>query len=206
MQANNLFSLPVIELFTSIQGEGFFMGTAATFVRLDGCNLKCPWCDTKVSWTDFEGEKNVEHLSFEAIVKKCEADMVVITGGEPCMHKDLSKLIDALHEADKYVCIETNGTLPTPGNADWVTVSPKPGKYTIDPDCNPSEIKFVVSDELNFVKHVLPILQDVDVPVWLQPEGSDMYSAAKKAYDLVLQHQYENLRVGIQMHKIFKFQ
>lgn len=109
----------VNEIFYSIQGEGAHSGEAAIFVRLSGCNLKCPFCDTE--------HQSYQDLTEEEIVRQVAefpARMVVITGGEPTLQLTAS-LVDKLHEAGKTIAIETNGTRPVPRNVDWITVSPK---------------------------------------------------------------------------------
>lgn len=109
------------EIFYSLQGEGFYTGTPALFIRFSGCNLKCPFCDTRhEEGTWMEDEEIVEQA------RRCPATRVVLTGGEPSLWID-SSLVDRLHEAGKYVCIETNGTRRLPSGIDWVTCSPKEG-------------------------------------------------------------------------------
>ena len=96
------------EIFYSLQGEGFHTGTPALFIRFSGCNLKCSFCDTK--------HEEGEWMSDEDIVakaKECPAKMVVLTGGEPSLWID-EAFVEKLHQAGKYVCIETNGTHPIP--------------------------------------------------------------------------------------------
>lgn len=109
------------EIFYSLQGEGFYTGTPAVFVRFSGCNLKCPFCDTQheegVMMTDEE---------ILAEVERHPARHVVLTGGEPSLWID-EKLVERLHQAGKYVAVETNGTHPLPPSVDWVTCSPKTG-------------------------------------------------------------------------------
>ena len=76
--------MKVLEVFKSIQGEGFNMGLPATFVRFAGCNLSCPWCDTKESWDD----SNTTDYALEDLVSeilKQETEIVVLTGGEPTL-------------------------------------------------------------------------------------------------------------------------
>ena len=111
--------MKVNEMFYSIQGEGFYTGTAAVFVRFAGCNLKCAFCDTK--------HQHGEELSEDDIVafaSKYPCRLVVITGGEPSLQLTES-LVNKLHDAGKFVAVETNGTKELPANVDWVTVSPK---------------------------------------------------------------------------------
>ena len=109
------------EIFYSLQGEGYHTGTPAIFVRFSGCNLKCDFCDT-------QHEEGTMMTDEEIItkVKKYPAVTVVLTGGEPSLWID-DQLIDLLHQAGKYVTIETNGTHPLPASIDWVTCSPKQG-------------------------------------------------------------------------------
>ena len=111
--------MKVNEIFYSLQGEGFNAGTAAVFVRLSGCNLRCPFCDT-------DHESGVEMIEDEIVaeVVKHPAQLVVVTGGEPSLQLTTS-LVDSLHGIGRRVAVETNGTLPLPENIDWITLSPK---------------------------------------------------------------------------------
>ena len=109
----------VNEIFYSLQGEGYYSGIPAVFVRLSGCNLRCPFCDTRHE----SGRKMSEKEIVEA-VGQYPARHVVVTGGEPALQLTES-LVDALHAAGRYVAVETNGTHPLPDNVDWVTLSPK---------------------------------------------------------------------------------
>ena len=109
----------VNEIFHSLQGEGYHSGTAAVFVRLSGCNLRCPFCDT-----DHESGVPMSEEAIVGEVKRYPSTLVVVTGGEPALQLTPS-LVDALHAAGRTVAVETNGTLPLPHNVDWVTLSPK---------------------------------------------------------------------------------
>lgn len=107
------------EIFYSLQGEGFYTGTPSLFVRLSGCNLKCPFCDTDhLPYTEMTEHEIIEEVA------KCPAKHVVITGGEPSLQLT-ELLIEGLHSLGKYVAVETNGTHELPQNVDWVTLSPK---------------------------------------------------------------------------------
>lgn len=111
----------VNEIFYSLQGEGRWMGRPAVFVRMSGCNLKCPFCDT-----DFRGYRE---MSTDDILSKCleeggECRFIVLTGGEPSLQVD-EQLIATLHQAGYYLSMETNGTHAIPEGIDWVTCSPK---------------------------------------------------------------------------------
>ncbi len=188
----------VLEQFDSIQGEGTYLGVPCTFIRLAGCNLSCPWCDTKGSW-DIKGGME---LSLIQIVLNCRYTMVVITGGEPCIHAELVNLVKYLKEEGFFVCLETNGTLATPKGADWITASPKPqSDYVIHPDCRANELKFVIDSEFDDDFAIPEELREkFDGRIWLQPEGGDMMSSWETCMELALQD--ERLRVGVQLHKI----
>lgn len=115
--------MKVNEIFYSLQGEGRYTGTAAIFVRLSGCNLRCSFCDTRhESFTELAEEAIVDAVS------SYPARHVVITGGEPTLQLTRS-LIDKLHEAGKFVQIETNGSIALEPDLvqaiDWITCSPK---------------------------------------------------------------------------------
>ena len=111
----------VNETFLSLQGEGRFTGVPAFFLRLSGCNLRCPFCDTR--------HQPFVEMTEEAIVEEARRSgvhHVVITGGEPALQLTDS-LVEKLHAAGLFVQVETNGTRPLPKGIDWVTCSPKDG-------------------------------------------------------------------------------
>lgn len=107
------------EIFYSLQGEGYYVGTPAVFVRFSGCNLKCDFCDTQHQ--QYNLMKDEEIL---AQILSYPAQMVILTGGEPSLQADCN-FLSLLHQHNKYVCIETNGTRPLPDGLDWITCSPK---------------------------------------------------------------------------------
>lgn len=114
----------VNEIFLSLQGEGANAGKAAVFIRLSGCNLRCPFCDT-----DFK-----EHIVMDVptiinhVRESCNGYTMprwcVITGGEPSL-QPIQALVEPLHELGMKVAVETNGTREIPSEIDFVTVSPK---------------------------------------------------------------------------------
>ena len=186
---------PVVELFDSIQGEGVHIGRPVTFVRLAGCNLRCPWCDTKES----HEIKVSDFVSAQEIAEQCKREVVVITGGEPTIH-NLKDLVSELKRRKKYVCIETNGTHAIPKNweIDWVTVSPK-SQSNFEIHCEPNEIKYVVDhafmDDLINASH--------GCQVWLQPEGNKP-QMRERAFAMVMRNSNSNVRMGLQLHKIME--
>ncbi len=123
-------SLRVVETFVSIQGEGPFCCRRSLFIRLAGCNLRCPFCDTKYSWS----AENAREMSIEELVVltgKTNPSLVVVTGGEPLLQRAaLEELVRMLYRLGYVVQVETNGTLeaPEPGSPlsqAFFVVSPK---------------------------------------------------------------------------------
>lgn len=115
----------VNEIFYTLQGEGAHSGIPAVFVRLSGCNLRCPWCDTEFAdYREMSADEVVAEVCSLYDLQNSRRKMVVLTGGEPSLQVD-KPLVDALHAAGFYICIETNGTHPLPEGIDWITCSPK---------------------------------------------------------------------------------
>ena len=135
----------VNEIFYTLQGEGAHMGIPAVFVRFSGCNLRCPWCDTEFTdFTSMSAEEIVAHVTELYDLPNERRKMVVLTGGEPSMQVDAA-LVNALHAAGFYICVETNGTRLLPDGIDWITCSPKEGtKLTL---MQVNEVKVVFTGE-----------------------------------------------------------
>lgn len=196
---NSLTHLPIVETFHSVQGEGTWMGTNAFFIRLAGCDVGCPWCDTKVSWNV---KRHPEIAIADLVAETVNADpaIVVITGGEPLMH-DLTELTQQLKVQGLQVHLETSGSHPFSGNFDWVTFSPKQFKHPHESIYEQvSELKVVVKDESDLdwaEKNAARISRNV--VKYLQSEWET--SSSK---DLVLQYvlSHPDWRVSIQTHKL----
>ncbi len=121
----------VNEVFYSLQGEGMLVGVPSVFVRLAGCLLRCPWCDTKYAW-DFQAGGDFEPAQVVEQVNRWPCRFVVLTGGEPMIGPDLAAragLVDLTHRlkaSDRHITIETAGVLFIPDLAcDLVSISPK---------------------------------------------------------------------------------
>ena len=193
--------LPVVETFHSVQGEGFWTGSSAFFIRLAGCDVGCSWCDTKHSWPMAKHpQRAVGDLVNEATAA-CPA-MVVITGGEPLMH-DLTALTAQLHEAGLSVHLETSGAHPLSGRFDWIALSPKqfkPPLMSIYDFVN--ELKVVVGDRTDLFwaethaqrvpSQAIKLLQ----PQWKSENGQRL------AFEYVLSN--PEWRLGLQTHKFLK--
>ncbi|MCH8492208.1 MAG: 7-carboxy-7-deazaguanine synthase QueE [Idiomarina sp.] len=215
---------PVNELFETIQGEGVYTGVPAVFLRLQGCPVGCPWCDTQHTWSKTTANKvsaadiiaktgpselYFEHSAEEIFAKVQElgftAKHLVVTGGEPCMY-DLRPLAEVFEAAGYQLQIETSGTfevLTSPGT--WVTVSPKlnmPGGYPMLASAmqRADEVKFPVAmqkhvDELDALLLEKP--PRPGVTICLQP-----ISQKPRATELAIRVCIErNWRLSVQLHK-----
>ncbi len=185
-------ALPVVEIFDSIQGEGCHAGTPATFIRLQGCNLRCPWCDTPHGIPRAGGRP----MTVAGIAAAVRLPLVILTGGEPLLH-DCGALVAALQARGVRVAVETNATAYRPwvDAANWVCASPKPPAYRIHPRLRPHELKFVVDER--FSPEVVP--PDFTGPVSLQPE-SNRPEMVQKALALLGDH--PRWRLSLQIHKL----
>jgi len=195
---------PINEIFRSIQGEGFYTGRVAVFIRFAGCNKSCSFCDTdhttKLNLTPSE---IIEHMT-DAGWK--EDDLIVLTGGEPTIHNlkpVCQKLIDTF--AGVEIAIETNGTNPktlqrlkTAQLLDWITISPKHIK-------DASAIWRSVADEIKVVldphnppARYIPFIDNLfdEHCCFIQPCSQDYAPALK----YVLEH--PQWRLSVQTQKI----
>ena len=114
---------PIVEIFHSVQGEGFHAGIPHVFVRFGNCNLRCEWCDTDfLTFT----ERTLDSIVEEVLSYNC--NRVIFTGGEPAM-QDLATIGGRLKEHEITLSIETNGTIEVDPIIDWICVSPKDQIY-----------------------------------------------------------------------------
>ena len=157
--------LPIVEKFHSLQGEGFHCGKSAFFIRLAGCEVGCPWCDTKHSWDPQKYPLfSIDSLLSEIqAVRSKGASFIVLTGGEPLQHNlnDFCKIIKDKTYNDKYnsikIHLETSGVNNFSGFYDWITLYPKrhkpPKDYFLD-KCN--EIKVIINDskDIQFARDI----------------------------------------------------
>lgn len=190
------------EIFYSLQGEGHHVGTPALFIRMAGCNLRCPFCDTHHQ----EGQE-MDEETVAAHAAACPATLVVITGGEPALQLTAT-LVDRLHKAGKKVAVETNGTKPLPDNVDWITLSPKDlflGNEAAPVISTAHELKVVFDGihEPQSYPHI-NILHDR----FLQPcDTGDTHNNSaivKQTIDYIKKH--PQWRLSMQMHKIVGIQ
>jgi 7-carboxy-7-deazaguanine synthase len=192
-------SLPVMEHFYTLQGEGFHQGKAAYFIRLAGCDVGCVWCDVKESWDVSKHPlKSISFLIDQ--VKQTPAHIVVITGGEPLMH-DLTALTKALQESGFQTHIETSGAYPLTGNWNWICLSPKKFKSPL-PEMvkKASELKVVIYHKSDFdwaEKYAAQV--NPDCILYLQPEWDKATEVTPLIIDYIKAH--PQWQLSLQVHK-----
>jgi organic radical activating enzyme len=191
--------LPLMEDFYTIQGEGYYQGQAAYFIRLGGCDVGCVWCDVKESWN----ASAYPVVSIDEITQKVKvagAPVAVITGGEPLMY-DLTALTQSLQQAGIRTHVETSGAYPITGSWNWVCFSPKKFKAP-----HPSvadladELKIIVYNPSDFewAEKFAAVVRPA-CELFLQPE----WSREKEMLPLIIDYVKANpqWKISLQIHK-----
>lgn len=192
-------SLPVMEHFYTLQGEGFHQGKAAYFIRLGGCDVGCVWCDVKDSWDVSKHPKlKIENLKLK--IKETPGEIVVITGGEPLMH-NLDVLTEELQKSGLKTHIETSGAYPLSGSWDWICLSPKKFKAPLS-EIIPlaGELKIVVFNRSDFDwAEKYAALVSPGCKLYLQPE----WDKATEITPLIIEYIKANPKweLSLQIHK-----
>lgn len=196
--ASERVTYPVVETFHSIQGEGRWSGCSAFFIRLAGCDVGCPWCDTKASWP-LARHPRITVGELTAQVCQAKPQMVVITGGEPLLH-DLTPLTTALRSTGYPLHLETSGAHPLTGQFDWITWSPKRFKSaiaTIYPHVQELKVVIQTAEDLVWAEAQASKVTS-SVEKFLQPEWGTP-SSAVLVWDYILTH--PQWRMSLQTHK-----
>lgn len=191
-------ALPLMEAFYSLQGEGYYKGSAAYFIRLGGCDVGCHWCDVKESWAaEAHPIVPVEDIAAEALK---HSRLIIITGGEPLMW-NLNKLTALLREGGARTHIETSGAHPLSGTWDWICLSPKKIKRPVDGVLQQAnELKMVIYNNNDFLfAEEMAAQVSPDCLLYLQPEWSKSAIVIPKIVDYVMAH--PQWRASLQMHK-----
>ncbi len=195
-------SLPVMEHFYTLQGEGFHQGRAAYFVRLGGCDVGCVWCDVKDSWDASAHPKMTVDEIVNTVINNSPSKkgLVVITGGEPLMY-DLTKLTAALQAAGFETNIETSGAYPLSGSWNWICLSPKKFKVPLPPVVPfANELKVVIFNKSDFEwaeKYAAQV--SPQCKLYLQPEWDKASIVTPEIIEYIKQHpQWE---LSLQIHK-----
>ena len=214
----------VSDTYPTVQGEGCQTGVPMVLLRLQGCGVGCPWCDTKWTWPKKKADEvqtlpealgetskwvamSNSQIAAHIVRTFPTFRWVLVTGGEPA-DQDLRGLVNALHDAGLLVALETSGTADghLASDFDWVCVSPKidmPGGKKVLPAAVEvaNEIKHVVGKPAD-IDQLLTLLEQCDlrpdVQICLQP-----VSESARATQLCLAEvQKRNWRLSIQVHKV----
>jgi 7-carboxy-7-deazaguanine synthase len=185
-------------IYPSIQGEGSLLGVPMVIVRLQGCAVCCPWCDTKQTWNSDGGtEMSIPQVVERVVELTTGQRWVLVTGGEPLEQAgELAGLTARLHRAGYELALETNGAHAFERSQfDWVCISPKDGAPVPERNLRlADEIKFVVGSE-----------RDLPDPTSL-PQGAKILlqplSQSPRATRLCVETvERMGWRLGIQAHK-----
>lgn len=215
--------MKINEIFSSIDGEGIRTGYLVTFIRAFGCSLKCSYCDTMYSCEKQGDELPYKEMTISEIIEQCELlknKRITFTGGEPLIQKEAYDLIAALIKKGYEVNVETNGAHSIEDFVQMRNVDASKLIITMDWKSPYSQmekrmlkenlpllrmndvLKFVVAncEDLDAMKELLAnnrLYCNVFVsPVFGQIEGREIVEYLKE-------NDLQNVRVQIQLHKIF---
>lgn len=195
-------SLPVMEHFYTLQGEGYHQGRAAYFVRLGGCDVGCVWCDVKESWDAAAHPKMCIEEIVNTVVENTPSKkaLIVITGGEPLMH-NLDELTEALQSKGFETNIETSGSHPLSGSWNWICLSPKKFKAPLTevvPFAN--ELKIIIFNQSDFDwAEQYAAMVSPQCKLYLQPEWDKAAMITPVIIEYIKEHpQWE---LSLQIHK-----
>lgn len=192
-------TLPVMEDFYTLQGEGFHQGKAAYFVRLGGCDVGCVWCDVKDSW-DASKHPSISEDEIVSRITQSAAKIVVITGGEPLMH-NLDSLTAKIQSAGLQTHIESSGSHPLSGHWNWICLSPKKFKAPL-PEILPRahELKIVVFNKSDFEwAEQFRAQVSTSCKLYLQPEWDKRELVSPLIVDYIKNN--PNWQLSLQVHK-----
>ena len=197
-----MIKIKVSEIFTSFQGEGPYVGTPATFLRLYGCNLNCEWCDTDISTYEMLSVDDVA----EILITQMEFNNIktlIITGGEPTLQmEEVKRLIKELPD-DIRIQMETNGSLFEYIPEVEFVISPKEDKEKVFENYYQYEnvfFKFVITSQEDIDEVIsLKDKYGYDKTIWLQGE----FSQDGEMADLIRENfpRLENIKLSVQTHK-----
>ena len=188
-----------MEEFYSIQGEGYYTGNSAYFLRIGGCDVGCHWCDVKESW-DSKSHPPTKVSDMILNTLNFPTETVVVTGGEPLMW-NMNFLTKSLKEKGLRTHLETSGSHELSGEWDWICLSPKKFQKplnTINPIAD--ELKIIVQNKSDF-KWAEKQRDGVSekCKLYLQPEWSNK----EKMIPLIIDYVMDNpeWQISLQTHK-----
>ncbi|WP_128330133.1 7-carboxy-7-deazaguanine synthase QueE [Apibacter sp. HY039] len=191
-------SLPIMEHFYTIQGEGRHTGTAAYFIRIGGCDVGCHWCDVKESWDpNLHPVSSAEEI---ACLAASHSKTIVLTGGEPLMW-NLNPITRQLKDLGCTIHIETSGAYPLSGEIDWICLSPKKTSLPVQEVYDRAhELKVIVYNQHDFLFAEEQAEKTNDKAVlYLQPEWSNREKMTPKIIDYVMKN--PKWHISLQTHK-----
>ena len=195
-----------MESFHSLQGEGAHTGRSAYFIRLASCKVGCPWCDTKMSWSEKKyPKKSIVTLSENTSKAKSKgAAFVVITGGEP-LHHNLDPLCSEIRAQQSIpIHLETSGVDQLSGNPDWITLSPKkhaPPKSEILKACQELKVVIHEKDDLVFAEEMVSQIKSSNrqLPILFLQAGWDNPYSQNLTFEYIKYN--SQWRLSMQTHK-----
>jgi 7-carboxy-7-deazaguanine synthase len=196
------------EIFWSAQGEGLNSGFSSIFIRLAGCSLRCPYCDTRGAWRGGREMSLAEIVAAVAALRVATPGArLVVTGGEP-LEQDLKELVKALRRQRYFVAVETNGLHFQDLPFDWWTVSPKDvSSYRVHPRLweRISEIKLLVTPALDLAT-LRKMRGRSQAPILLQPEwgARRKYRLAFDLFTACAHSGIADVRLGLQLHQVYR--
>ena len=207
-------TLRVAETFRSLQGEGPSAGTPAHFLRLQGCDVGCRWCDTKYTWDATGGRASTIAEAFAELRALGEASLLVVTGGEPLAHPGIERLLQAAVGQWARVEVETSGLHAPPVTHERLHYmwSPKLPSVTERWGDTWAHASAFVSDPRTTIKIVvgehdeaalMERLSEGVLPrerVMLMPEGMTDAALVERARALAALCLRENLRLSPRLH------
>jgi len=222
-------TLPVSEIFYSIDGEGARTGAPTIFIRLFGCNLKCTYCDTKYACYRQEGVIGFNDMTIDKILEAVKTyepcKCITLTGGEPLIHSAATELVTVLRENGYWVNIETNGSIdlepfiaeqdkfgPKKSSMDyfftmdWKSITSGESTAMLKSNLDLLEatdvLKFVVGsdDDLNQMKKLLEDYPDIDAQIYVSPVWGEI--APDHIVEYLLRNKLVYVKVQLQLHKL----
>lgn len=197
------------EIYSTVQGEGYYTGVPCNFIRLWGCPVKCHYCDQGYNQVASRKSQvaSKTKLSLEQVLRRLDSlSRVVITGGEPFMHDQLNSLCEALIDDVREVSIEASGGVWQEINDEvWITLSPKEhiSKYPVVPIFyeRASELKIVIEtgEEADYYGDRIKSFLNSNKPVYFQPEWFKREVATNLC--IALTKRFEGARLSLQTHK-----
>lgn len=192
-------SLPLMEAFYTLQGEGYHQGKAAYFIRLAGCDVGCHWCDVKESW-EMEAHPKTKISQIIVEAARFPSRIAVVTGGEPLMH-NLEQLTGELHKKGFHTHIETSGAYPLSGSWDWICFSPKKFKKPLDEFYEKAdELKVIIYNQSDFEwAESFAKRMKTQCRLFLQPE----WGKSVQMLPLIIEYIKQNPQwtISLQVHK-----